>query len=124
MNACAETPDGECVVSASGDGTLKVWDLDTGRVLATLEGHTSDVLGCAVTRDGQYVVSASADRTVKVWDLDTHACVLTHRGEAYYTAVATLANTIVAGDGGGILWFLDWPLPMARCAGERAGVRR
>src|SRR4029079_6039410 len=37
--ACVVTPDGRRMVSASADSTLKVWDLGTGRPLATLEGH-------------------------------------------------------------------------------------
>ena len=36
--ACAVTPDGRYVVSASADRTLKVWDLASGRELATLQG--------------------------------------------------------------------------------------
>ena len=34
------TPDGQRAVSASDDNTLKVWDLETGRALRTLEGHS------------------------------------------------------------------------------------
>ena len=36
-------PDGRRVVSASEDETLKVWDVATGRCLATLEGHSNGV---------------------------------------------------------------------------------
>ena len=36
----AVTPDGKRAVSASEDKTLKVWDLETGRALRTLEGHS------------------------------------------------------------------------------------
>ena len=43
VTACAVTPDGRRVVSASDDNTLKVWDLETGRALATLEGHADSV---------------------------------------------------------------------------------
>ena len=71
VNACAVTPDGRHVVSASDDKTLKVWALATGRALATLEGHTSWVTACAVTPDGRHVVSASDDKTLKVWELAT-----------------------------------------------------
>ena len=39
----AVTPDGKRAVSASSDHTLKVWDLDAGRVLRTLKGHSSPV---------------------------------------------------------------------------------
>ncbi|MCX6583040.1 MAG: hypothetical protein NT166_22920 [Candidatus Aminicenantes bacterium] len=62
----AITPDGKRVVSGSKDTTLKVWDLQTGRCLATFEGHTSDVYGVAVTPDGRRAVSASADCTLRV----------------------------------------------------------
>ena len=80
VNACAMIPDGRRVVSASSDKTLKVWDLDTGRVVTTLEGHTRSVWSCAVTPDGRRVVSASGDKTLKVWDLDTSRVVTTLGG--------------------------------------------
>jgi WD40 repeat protein len=68
VTGCAVTPDGQRVVSVSDDRTLKVWGLDSHRVLATFEGHTGGVTACAVTPDGRRVVSASWDRTLKVWD--------------------------------------------------------
>jgi WD40 repeat protein len=109
VRGCAVTPDGRRVVSASDDGTLKVWDVETGRVAATLDGHTHGVRGCAVTPDGQRVVSVSIDRTLKVWDLASSRCLLTLRGEAAFRCVATTADVIIAGDGAGTVWFLEWP---------------
>ena len=41
-------PDGQHVVSASYDKTLKVWDVATGERVATLEGH-SDMVRCAAS---------------------------------------------------------------------------
>ena len=38
------TPDGQRAVSASGDQTLKVWDLESGRELRTLTGHSMLVM--------------------------------------------------------------------------------
>jgi hypothetical protein len=109
VNACAVTPDGRRMVSASWDQTLKVWSLENGCVLATLEGHADQVISCAVTPDGRRVVSASADKTLKVWDLVTYTCLFTHRGDASYSAVAVGAAGVVAGDSAGSIWFLDWP---------------
>jgi WD40 repeat protein/nucleoside phosphorylase len=77
---CTVTLDGRRVVSASEDGTLKVWDLETGEELATLEGHGAMVIGCAVTPDGRRVVSASWDNTLKVWDLETGRELATLKG--------------------------------------------
>ena len=109
VSACAVTPEGRRVVSASSDKTLKVWDLASGRVATTLEGHTNRVNACAVTTDGRRVVSASEDGTLKVWDLQAGTCLLTHRANASYLAVATTATVIIAGDAAGAVWFLDAP---------------
>ena len=85
-NSVAVTADGKWAVSASADTTLKVWDLETGREMLTLEGHSSPVKSVAVTADGKTlpylvgwsqawfstacaIVSASADHTLKVWAL-------------------------------------------------------
>jgi TIR domain-containing protein/WD40 domain-containing protein len=114
VTGCAVTPDGRRVVSASVDGTLKVWDLASGRAEATLEGHARGVTGCAVTPDGRWVVSASWDQTLKVWDLHAGACLLTHRANAGYVAIAATATAIIAGDAAGAVWFFDWPSPDAQ----------
>ena len=42
MYAVALTADGR-IVSGSGDNTIKVWDLESGRLLRSLEGHTGEV---------------------------------------------------------------------------------
>ena len=63
--------DGRRAVSASWDQTLKVWDVETGRELRTLQGHTGVVNGVALSGDGRRAVSASADNTLKVWDVET-----------------------------------------------------
>ncbi|MBZ5624484.1 MAG: TIR domain-containing protein [Acidobacteriia bacterium] len=86
----AVTADGKQVVSASGDKTLKVWDLETGRALRTLEGHSNSVKGVAVTADGKRAVSASHDHTLKVWDLETGGALHTlkgHRDSVFGVAV-------------------------------------
>jgi WD40 repeat protein len=50
-----------------------VWDVETGRVLRTLEGHSDEVNGVAMSGDGRLAVSASASEnaTSKLWDIET-----------------------------------------------------
>ena len=65
--------DHQVIVSASGDGTARVWDpLDLGRELARFDRHTDEVRGVAVLDwpglDHQVIVSASGDGTARVWD--------------------------------------------------------
>ena len=69
VNALALTGDGR-VVSGSDDGTVKVWDLNSGHEERTLSGHGGGVNALALTGDGR-VVSGSDDGTVKVWDLNS-----------------------------------------------------
>ena len=63
--------------SASKPGTLKVWDLERGKVLSTLEGHKRGVNALAVTLDGKQAISVSGDRSLRVWDLDKGTAVST-----------------------------------------------
>ncbi len=80
VTGVAVTADGRWAVSASADQTLKVWDLGSGQLVRTLEGHTNWVNGVAVTADGRWAVSASWDQTLKVWDLGSGQLVRTLEG--------------------------------------------
>ncbi|MEX2263002.1 MAG: hypothetical protein WD696_13685, partial [Bryobacteraceae bacterium] len=60
-----------------------VWDLETGRELRTLEGHSHRVTGVAVTPDSKRAVSASEDNTLKVWDLETGRELRTLEGHSH-----------------------------------------
>jgi WD40 repeat protein len=71
VHCVAMASGGVQAVSGSADHTLKVWDLDTGKVLHTLEGHQESVDLVAVA-DGRRVISASwEEKKVRVWELDT-----------------------------------------------------
>lgn len=55
------------MVSASQDDTVKVWDLNAGRCIGSLEGHTASVRALQV--EDNILVTGSADATVRLWDL-------------------------------------------------------
>ena len=92
----AVTPDGRRAVSASDDCTLRVWDLDSGACLATLQRHAQKVWGVAVMPDGRRAVSASSDRTLRVWDLPEAQAVRDETGSARYTN----AKVVLVGESG------------------------
>jgi WD40 repeat protein len=79
VSAVAVSPGGRHVVTGSGDGTVKVWDVDTGEITLTLRGHTPGVKCVAVSPDGRRVASGSSDGAVKVWDTDSGREVRTIR---------------------------------------------
>ena len=80
--ACAYSPDGVWIISASDDFTLKLWIASTGLELLTLQGHTNEVNGCVFTPDGSLVISASEDSTLKIWDVATGQELRTLQGHA------------------------------------------
>jgi WD40 repeat protein len=110
VSAVPITPDGQRAVSASYDRTLRIWDIASGATLRTLEGHTNWVSAVTITPDGQRAVSASHDRTVRAWDLGTGESIATFSTDAPVTgcAIARGGVTIVAGDQGGQVHFLQW----------------
>ncbi len=67
VHSVAISPDGRTVVSGSADKTIKVWDLASGSLKATLTGHSGWVFSVAISPDGRTVVSGSWDKTIKVW---------------------------------------------------------
>ncbi|MBD2538676.1 WD40 repeat domain-containing protein [Coleofasciculus sp. FACHB-SPT36] len=71
VNAVAVTPDGKLAISGSGDNTLKIWNLATGKLLRTLTGHSLWVNAVAVAPDGKLAISGSYDDTLKIWNLVT-----------------------------------------------------
>ena len=63
VNAVAITPDGQQVVSASEDNTLKVWELESGKEIASFTGE-STLKCCAVAPDGVTIVAGEASGRV------------------------------------------------------------
>ena len=54
------------LVSASQDGTLKLWT-QQGQLIRTLAGHEGGVIDVCFSREGQYLVSAGLDHTIRLW---------------------------------------------------------
>ncbi|WP_433697029.1 PQQ-binding-like beta-propeller repeat protein [Nocardiopsis sp. CA-288880] len=62
------SPDGQQLASASTDGTVQVWDAESGQELHTLIGHSEPVLSVVFSPDGERLASRSTDGTVRLWD--------------------------------------------------------
>jgi WD40 repeat protein len=48
---------------------INLWDVKTGQIVKTLNGHAESVTGVTFSPDGQHLASASQDQTAKVWDV-------------------------------------------------------
>lgn len=60
--------DDEKLVSASGDSTCKLWDVQKRKVVNTFDDHESDVMSVAVKKSPNLFVSGSCDATAKMYD--------------------------------------------------------
>jgi len=60
--------DGQFALSGSWDGTLRLWEISTGKCTRRFVGHTKDILSVAFSFDNRQIVSGSRDRSIKLWN--------------------------------------------------------
>jgi WD40 repeat protein len=71
----AYSPDGKTLASASYDGTLKLWDVTSGKERTTLRGHTGCVGSVAFNPDGKALASAIMGSAIADPDKQDHQAV-------------------------------------------------
>ncbi|MBK6997432.1 MAG: PD40 domain-containing protein [Lewinellaceae bacterium] len=52
----------------ANENSVKIWDLSSGKVLQTLDGHSASVNSVAFSPDGKWLATGSSDETAKIWD--------------------------------------------------------
>jgi WD40 repeat protein len=69
------------------DGTVRLWEVEGGRPLTTLHGHSGGVWGVALSGDASIVASGGDDGTVRLWDASSGTLRHVLRGERWYEAL-------------------------------------
>src|SRR5262249_25370804 len=78
------SPDGSRIVTASDDGTARIWDAATAQEIAILRGHDYRVLSASFSPDGSRILTALRDRTARIWDAATAKEIAVLRGHEAY----------------------------------------
>ncbi|KAI0318002.1 WD40-repeat-containing domain protein [Amylostereum chailletii] len=88
---------GYALVSGSGDGAVRMWDMRTGQAHRTLLGHTGPVT--SLQFDEIHVVSGSLDKSVRIWDLRTGGIFETIKYDHAVTSVQFDSRKVVSAAG-------------------------
>jgi WD40 repeat protein len=81
------------VISASGDDTLRVWDVESGECLKVLEGHT-DATHLVLSADGRRVISWGWSSSLRVGDVESGQCINVLEGHTGW-----LGDVVLSADG-------------------------
>jgi WD40 repeat protein len=114
----AFSPDGERAVSCSFDGTIRLWDLETGKQIEEIKGR-QEMPALALSRDGSRLVTAGFDQTVRLWDLEAGRelqCFFWHAGRVLSVALSPDGRYALSGGDDRLtrLWRLPDPEPLPR----------
>jgi RNA polymerase sigma factor (sigma-70 family) len=110
--AQAFTADGKTLVSAGdfGDGTVRVWNVETGEERCQLHGRNGDGNHLALSPDGKTLALAGRNSTVGLWDLTTGkelATELGSQGAVGAVAVAPDGKQVAVAASGGVIRLWD-----------------
>lgn len=99
------------VVTVSDDGSIRIWDGDTGLNLAVLTGHSKKVVAVATSQDGRKIVTGSWDRSVRIWD--AHSATQSHVFQGHRNSVNAVqilpdGSAVISAGYDGDIWI--WPL--------------
>jgi WD40 repeat protein len=133
VTSLAFSPDGAVLVSATGDwrnyhvpGEVRLWEVATGKVLASLPGYTSEVKCVAIDSTGEFLATASSDRVVRLWDLARRQEVGMARLDSAGTSLAFSADSarLALGEhlGGVSVWSVPGLKLVTRYAGHAKSV--
>ena len=71
VGGMAFSPAGTLLATASMDGTIKLWNCDTAKEVATLSGHLEETTGVAFSPDGLTLASVARGDGIKLWHMAT-----------------------------------------------------
>jgi WD40 repeat protein len=71
------SPDGKYVLTASNDGTARIWDSSSGAQIKLLAAHVKTIFSSGFSPDGKQVMTGSMDGTTRIWDTLTGSLIQT-----------------------------------------------
>ncbi|KAI6134207.1 WD40-repeat-containing domain protein [Pisolithus thermaeus] len=88
---------GYALVSGSGDGAVRMWDMRTGQAHRTLAGHTGPVT--CLQFDEIHIASGSLDKSIRIWDVRTGSTFETIKYDHGVTCLQFDSRKVIAATG-------------------------
>jgi WD40 repeat protein len=127
IQGAALSPDGRLAVAGGADGSVRLWDLGTGKELRRLPGHAGWAYAVAFTPDGKGVISAGRDAVLRLSDVATGKEVRLFEGHDHglvRVALSADGRLLLSGDdaGGVSLWEVETGKRLLQLAGHTGMV--
>lgn len=94
----ALSPDGRLLATTSGDGSLRFWNLTTGKVVAQRQGPAGPARAVAFHPGGRLLAVACADSTILLWDVPTSDGMVRRSAEPTEAQAAALWEELASDD--------------------------
>lgn len=84
------------IATGSYDHSIKIWNVEKEKELATLKNHDFTVFSLLETKKGN-LISGGGDNLIKIWDLKNYICLKTFSGHSnYVVTLLELNNNLFA----------------------------
>ncbi|GJN91096.1 hypothetical protein Rhopal_004113-T1 [Rhodotorula paludigena] len=94
------SPVDQCLATASGDRTVKLWNLNDFTCVKTFEGHSNSVLRVDFMTRGMQLATSASDGLVKIWNVKDEECATTldnHEEKVWALAINRDESFVVSG---------------------------
>lgn len=86
-----QSPNNKWIASGSYDGFIKLFDVETGKLSQTLEGHAMPIRSLAFSPDSQYLITGSDDYHIKVYQVSNLDPISTLSGHGSWVLCVTFS---------------------------------
>lgn len=127
VESLAFLDNGARLASGSVDGTIRIWDVESGKTIRTLKGHRRSVNALAVSPDGKLLVSAGNESELLTWDPATgtpRGKLVGHSLDVYALAFSPDGRWLASGgrDRTVIVWDMTTRKPVHKLEGHEDTV--
>ena len=91
LNSAVFSPDGQYILTASDDSTVRLWEQASGKPIMTYRGHERSVNSAVFSPDGQYILTASDDQTARLWERASGKHIITYHGHKSWVRSAVFS---------------------------------